>query len=334
MKGFIGSIAGILFIALILSFFVPIPLMIMSPGIAQELSAMITVEDGYKGQSQGDFMLTAVSSQRATIWDYVYISIQKPHGIELEPLSEHLPEGMNIDQYLEIMKMMMEDSKNKSATVAFKRAGYEINIENNGTIIQEVLETGTAKGKLQVGDIITAVDGKEVKTDQDAIDLIRQHEVGEEVEITVKRGEETLEYSIETIELKSNNTGDPVPSIGVYIFTDVKYNLPREVSFHTENIAGSSAGGMFTLEIYNQLLEEDITAGKKIAGTGTIDLEGNIGAIDGVEQKIIAAERNNAVLFFAPAENYQAARETASTIEVVSIETIDDAIKYLEENLQ
>ncbi|MFP4015958.1 MAG: PDZ domain-containing protein [Halanaerobiales bacterium] len=332
MKGFVGSIAGVVFIVLILSFFVPLPLMIMSPGIAQELSPMITVEDGYKGQSQGDFMLTAVSSQRATIWDYAYISIQKPLGVELEPISEHLPKGMNMEQYYELMKIMMEDSKNQSVAIAFKKAGYQVDITYHGAVIEDVLDNGIAKGKLQIGDIIIAVDEKEVRTNQDAIDIIREHDVGDEVKITVKRGEETLDYTMKTKELE-NHSEESIPSIGVRILSKVDYDFPREVIFHTENIGGSSAGGMFTLEIYNQLTENDITSGRRIAGTGTIDQEGNIGAIDGVEQKVIAAERNDAVIFLVPAENYEAAKETATTIEVVLIETIDDAINYLEGNL-
>lgn len=89
---------------------------------------------------------------------------------------------------------------------------------------------------------------------------------------------------------------------------------------------------MFALEIYNQLVEEDITRGRRIAGTGTIDLDGKIGPIDGVKQKIIAAEREGAELFFVPMENYEKALETATYIKVVAIETIDDAIEYLRQN--
>ncbi len=330
-NGFLSGFLGILFIIIIVSFFVPTTSMIMAPGIAQELSPMITVENGYKNKSQGDFMLTAVSTQRATLWDYLYITIKHPIGVELEPLSEHLPEGMSMDEYLNIMQKFMEDSKNKAKAVAFKMAGYQIDVKHNGVFIEEVLKNGSAEGKLEAGDIIIAVDDQEVKEDQDAIDLIREHQIGEEVKITIKRGDEILDYTMETVEL-ANTADDPKPSIGVMIYSNIDYEFPREVTFHTENIAGSSAGGMFALEIYNQLLQEDITHGRRIAGTGTIDLEGKIGPIDGVEQKVITAERNNAVLFFVPVDNYEAAKKTATSIELVSIETIDDAINYLEKN--
>lgn len=321
------SISGIIFIILILSFFIPTPLMIMAPGIAQELSPMITVEDGYKSQSQGDFMLTAVSTQQATVSDYIYIKLLTPDGVVIEPMSEHLPEGMNMVEYLEIMEIFMEDSQNVAKAVAFEKAGYDIDIKNNGVFVNQVLADGSAAGKLQKGDIIVAVDGKRVLEDQDAIDLIRVHEIGEELVITVKRDNEEIDYTMETVDLDDGQS-----SIGVMIYTNRVFEFPKEVKFHTENIAGSSAGGMFTLEIYNQLLEEDITKGRRIAGTGTIDLDGKIGAIDGVEQKVLAAERENADMFFVPVENYDTARETALKIKLVVIETIDDAIHYLKQN--
>lgn len=317
----------ILCVVAIIIYFFPLPYIIMAPGIAQELSPMITVENGYKNQSHGVFLLTAVSTQRSTIFDYLNISLRKPRGVELEPLSEHLPQGMDMQEYIDIMEKFMEDSKNKARAVALEKAGYSYEINYNGVIVSEVLENGSAKGKLKENDIIIAVDDKEVKDDQDAIDLIRAHEIGENVKITVKREGEIHNYKMKTVNL---NNGNDNPSIGVMIYTDQTFKFPLEVEFKTDNIAGSSAGGMFALEIYNQLIKEDITKGKKIAGTGTIDLEGNIGMIDGIEQKVLAAERNGSEIFFVPEENYDNARKVARDIELVSLKTIDDALNYLE----
>ena len=327
-KELFKKIIGVCFIVAILMFFIPTPYMIMSPGVASDLSPIITVEGGYKSQSTGDFMLTAVSAQRAKVWDYLLFSVRKPYGSEMEPLEQHLPKGMNMREYMNIMQIYMEDSKNKAKTVAFEKAGYEVEVVNNGVIINEVLDNGSAKGKLEQGDRILAVNGKEVEKGQDAIDYIRENEIGEEIRITVLRDGETLDYNMETVQM---NEEEQQASIGVMIYTDFFYDFPMDVVFHTERIGGSSAGGMFTLEIYNQLVEEDITGGRRIAGTGTINLEGEIGRIDGVEQKIITSEINNAVLFFVPVDNYEAAAATARTIEVVAIETIDDAINYLQD---
>lgn len=329
-NGLLNKITGILIITFIIIYFIPVPYLITAPGIAQELSPIITVKDGYKNNSRGDFLLTAVSSQQATAWDYIFFNLTKPENKKIEPLSKHLPEGISMAQYLEIMEKLMEDSKKKAQAVAFKKAGYEINLESRGAIIEEVLKNGTAQEKLKRGDIIIEVDGKRVLESQDAVDYIQKNEIGDTVNITVKRNDSKKEFTLKTIEMK-NNPGKP--SIGVMIYTDFSFEFPREVIFHTKNIAGPSAGGMFALEIYDQLKPGDITGGMRIAGTGTIDLDGNIGEIGGVEHKVIAAENNNADIFFCPEENYEKARETAINIDVISIKTIDDAIEFLEKNI-
>ncbi|MFW5981317.1 MAG: PDZ domain-containing protein [bacterium] len=322
------KLIGIIFIVLITIYFVPTPYMLMAPGVAEELSDIITVEDGYQNYGDGVFMLTAVSSKRATVWDYLVYNIRKPRGVIFEPMGQHLPEGMDMTEYYNLMLISMDNSKNTAKAVAFEKAGYNVDVKNRGVFVNEVLENGSAIGKLEKGDRIIAINDQEIEDDQDAIDFIRQNEVGEEIKVTVVRDGEELDFRMETVQLSYQ---DEHASIGVMIYTDLNFDFPREVVFHTERIGGASAGGMFTLEIYNQLTPEDITSGKRIAGTGTINLEGKIGPIDGVEQKVITAEENNAVIFFVPAENYQAAAETATTIEVIEIDHIDQIISYLED---
>ena len=58
-----------------------------------------------------------------------------------------------------------------------------------------------------------------------------------------------------------------------------------KVKIDSHEIGGPSAGLMFTLEIYNQLVDEDLTRGHEIAGTGTINEKGEIGPIGGIQQK-------------------------------------------------
>ena len=78
--------------------------------------------------------------------------------------------------------------------------------------------------------------------------------------------------------------------------------MTPKVTVKTDEIGGPSAGFMFSLEIYNQLTEEDLTKGYQIAGTGTIDADGTVGPIGGIEQKIVAADKAGAEFFFAPNE--------------------------------
>ena len=320
---------GILIILFIVINFVPTSYYVMSPGIAEDLGPIITVENGYKSDIEGSFLLTAVGSQRATVWDYIYVNFFQPEGYELEILSEQLPEGIDMDKYLNMMSDLMEESKMTAEAVALRKLGYEVKVQGEGVEIIEVLKASNAVDQLQNGDIIKQIDGQKVEIASEAVEIIRNREVGDQVSLEVIRNNERLSFTVETIELPES---PGQASIGILIGTkNLDYQFPIEVSYDTGNIVGPSAGGMFALEIYNQMVKEDITAGKKIAGTGTINLEGEIGRIDGIVQKIIAAENAEAEIFILPQENYEEAQTIETKLQLVPVETFDDAINFLQD---
>ena len=87
------------------------------------------------------------------------------------------------------------------------------------------------------------------------------------------------------------------------------------------------------LEIYNELISEDITKGRKIVGTGTINMDGTVGSISGVEYKLKGAVKRHADIFFVPRDNYEAAinlkNEKGYKIDIVLVDKFTDAIEYL-----
>lgn len=318
---------GILIIIFIVINFIPTSYYVMSPGIAEDLSPIITVKDGYKDKIEGSFLLTAVGSQKATIWDYIYVKAFDPEGYELELLTEQLPEGFDMGKYLEMMADLMEESKLTAEAVALKKLGYEVTVQGEGVEVIEVLEVSAAYNQLKSGDIIKEIDGKEVKIASEAVDIIRNREVGDEVDLKILRENKLLSLSTKTIELpESPNKA----SVGIIITTkNLNYEFPIEVNYDTGNIVGPSAGGMFALEIYNQLTEKDLTSGRKIAGTGTVNLEGEIGRIDGIDQKIIAAENADAEIFIIPVENYKEIKNISTKLKLIPVETFDEAVEAL-----
>ena len=124
--------------------------------------------------------------------------------------------------------------------------------------------------------------------------------------------------------------------IGVSLLTTYDYEVDPEVNITSKaSEAGSSGGLMMSLTIYNQLVEEDITKGKKIVGTGTIDIDGNVGEIGGVKYKLIGAVKNDADIFMCPIENYEEAKKVAEEkdydITIIAVHTFQEAIEKLEE---
>jgi PDZ domain-containing protein len=329
LKRFYSRLIGIILLIFVVIHFVPVSYQVMEPGIAAELSPMIKVKDGY--QNQGEFLLTAVSSKRAMAWDYLYITLFAPDDKELTSITDQLPENMDMNQYIELMAELMEESKLQAQAVAFRAAGFEVQVSGEGAEVVEVMEGGSAYDNLKKDDLIKVVDGKKVEMAADAVNIIKNRNIGDTVEIKVIRDGEELVFNLETLELEGNEGN---PSIGVLISSKgLEYDIPREVNFKTDNIIGPSAGSVFTMEIYNQLISEDITGGRKIAGTGTISLDGEIGRIDGVKYKIMAAKKVGVDLFIVPEENYETAAEYAGDLELLKVKTISDIINYLEKDL-
>ena len=107
--------------------------------------------------------------------------------------------------------------------------------------------------------------------------------------------------------------------------------FPVDIEIDSQNIGGPSAGLMFTLEIMNQLTDDDLTKGRAIAGTGTIARDGTVGAIGGVKQKVFGAIDAGAEFVLVPAANFPDAVEAAGDdITVIEVATIADALDFLE----
>ena len=123
--------------------------------------------------------------------------------------------------------------------------------------------------------------------------------------------------------------------MGLVFYQIFDLEVDPKIEFKFSNTeSGSSAGLMTTLAIYDTLIPEDLTGGNKIAGTGTIDLDGTVGEIAGVKYKLSGAEKGGAKVFFVPTgDNYKEAMEVKKKrgydIEIVEIKTFDDAINYL-----
>ena len=120
---------------------------------------------------------------------------------------------------------------------------------------------------------------------------------GDQVQLEVKRDDEILTKQLTLQEIPKTNGR---VGLGISYSESKLIQTNPEVDVDTEDIGGPSAGLMFTLEILNQLVDEDITKGYKIAGTGEMLEDGTVGRIGGVEKKVVAAHKEGMAVFFAP----------------------------------
>ncbi|MCU9612217.1 PDZ domain-containing protein [Caldibacillus lycopersici] len=310
-----------------------LPYYVSRPGMAEEIDTVIDVEDGY--DAEGKLMLTTVWMGQANIISYLMTKFNKYY--ELYPLEDVRYEDETDEEYNVRQLYYMEDSQESALQVAFEKAGKEVHVDYKGIYVLSVLENAPATDILVPGDRITKIDNHAFHSSAEFTEYIQGKKAGDTISVTFTRNDETIEKNITIDEIEEIGK----PGIGIGLVDDKEVKTDPSVEINTEKIGGPSAGLMFSLEIYNQLNEEDITKGYAIAGTGTISVDGVVGPIGGIEQKIVAADKAGAEIFFAPNENgaktsnYQNAVKTAKDIGtdmiIVPVDTFDDAINYLNE---
>lgn len=299
--------------------------------MAMELDTVIDVENGT--DADGKFMLTTVRMGKANLITYSIAKMNKYY--EIFTLDQIRYENEDDEEYRVRQSYLMESSQENALQVAFERANKHVEVKYNGIFVLGIIDGSPAENILKPGDRIISVDGNKFERSSDFTYYIQGKQEGDAVQLKIIRdGDElTKEITLKMIE-EIGKVG-----VGISLVEDKEVITEPDVSIDTEDIGGPSAGLMFSLEIYNQLVEEDITKGYLIAGTGTIDPEGKVGPIGGVEQKIVAAHKSGAEIFFAPNENgkkdsdYERAVLTAKDIKtdmvIVPVDTFDDALNYL-----
>jgi PDZ domain-containing protein len=190
--------------------------------------------------------------------------------------------------------------------------------------VKKVTAGGAAVGLLQVNDVITEVDGTKVTDPSTLSPIIRAKPVGTTFTVGYTRAGKAG-----SVRITSKTTGtDKTPRLGVEVGD--KQPHPFDVKIDLDKIGGPSAGLMFTLGILDKLTPEDMTGGKIIAGTGTIDDDGNVGPIGGIPQKLVGAKSAGAQLFLVPKDNCaEALKNAVPGLPMAEVATVDDALTAL-----
>ena len=333
---------GIVLVIIAILFVYPLDMYVSQPGGAYDLAPLVDVVGGDK-DDVGTFSLMTISVSKATPISYVFSKFSDKK--KLLPANNVRRDGESDKDYNIRQKKLMSGSQFNAITVAYDKAGIPVDIEFDGVFVMGVPEGGAADGILEVGDKIRGIDGVSLKESGQFFTMIADKKLGDEVELSVERDTKLLDF---TIALKEIPNSEGRVGLGVRFEEDRTLSTEPEIDFKTSNIGGPSAGLMFTLEIMNQLLDEDLTKGYNIAGTGEMLEGGLVGRIGGADFKVVAADRAGMEIFFAPADdlpeevrkanpgirtNYEEAVEMAekigTTMKIVPVKTVDDALDYL-----
>lgn len=305
--------------------FVPIPIVYLYlPGPVRNVEDLVSVEAGQTYSSEGSLYMTTVSVD--TEVTFVELIIAGLVVDQVVVMKDDVTGGQSLETLRSEQKAEMENSQANARQVALSELGLD-RPSGDGAKVVTTITGAPADGVLEPDDIIVAIDGQPIETTCDVGEAIDLHDTGDEITVAVKRDGKERSFDLELVP----NPIDGSPGfIGVQMRTlNFEFDPGVKVDFETGKIAGPSAGLMLALALYDLLTPEDLTAGHEIAGTGTLECDGGVGPIGGIQQKVAGAKAQGAEIFLAPLANVEAARAVADGIQIVPIGTFDDAISYL-----
>ena len=324
-KNRVVKIALVTYLVAIFPFgFVKTEYYFMSPGPPYQWE--IEIQDHKTYDFDGNLYQLTVRRDEANYFVYAWANLNSQ--IDLYPREVILPDGVTPQELSEISIQNMITSENVAIAVALETLGYNVESEGDGVLVVGLLDDSPVKNKLYKNDLITSINDQIVKSSTEFISLLKTYDIGDIVEIGLVRNEEDITIKttlIEHIEYENE------PMVGFLASTpNQKFVYPFEVDINTGNVGGPSAGMMMALNVYNLLTENDITAGNKIAGTGTIEIDGSVGPVGGVKQKVIAAKRANASLILVPTANFLEANiYSDENTSIIAVDTFEEALDVI-----
>lgn len=302
----------------------PMPYRMTSPAFVNDIEGFIHIEDAY--QMEGGFYTTSVISlNQMNALQYLIAEFEQSVTVSPIPKSYQYVDNKDLRQMSYLMK---DDSLQTSLIVGLLNSNQEVDYLHHQMVylVYDYLEEDT----LELGDYILSINGRE-----DFRAALEDTLCEESADFLISRDGELLEFSVKRQDLGEDGClfGFRYGSFNELLQTSITYE------FFDTNVGGPSGGLLQALYVYNSLTEKDYTYGLRIGGTGTIDVQGNVGYIGGVKQKIITAIRNKIDIFFVPhlsdepyddyIEALAVYEQFTTDMELVGVSSIEEAIDYL-----
>jgi PDZ domain-containing protein len=267
--------------------------------------------------SKGRFLLPTVVSEEATLLYCLYSLFDPDAELEISEATEpqaQSPQGndqMALSQYL-------------ASVIALEALGYEVRGDFSGLRLLRIYPNSPNLNVLREGDILVEIDGSELNSFESFKKSLSLEKPGETFPAVVLRGGERVDVALSVAFIEGENR------IGVYLRPELKpSSFPFPINFNSGRTVGASGGLVFALEIYDKLTPEDLTGGKQIAATGTLDYRGRVGAIEGIEFKIKGAQRAGVDVIIVPKGNLDNLQTKPSSLKIVPVSTFKEALDAL-----
>lgn len=308
-------------------------------------------DDVDRFETVGDFFFVTVSAPEQSLLSW--FAGRGDPAIDL--LTEEDKFGFRTpSQRTEANLQSMRTAVQEAQFLALRAAGYEPEISLGEVIVNEVIcrtraDDGTcteffpSDSVIDPLDKILEADGVEMTSVEDLTAVLADKEPGDTAELVIERpdvGELTV-----TVELAAAPDDPDRTIVGFQPFDTRAITLPFEVSIDTGRIGGPSAGLAFTLALIDELTEGELTGGRNIAVTGTISLDGTVGPIGGLSQKVNAVLQHGVDTFLVPASQFELREPDEGEpdlrqklddaghgdVEIIPVATLDEALQALVE---
>ena len=295
---------------------IELPYYIEAPGGTINLTKRI--DDNYDKEN-GSLNMLYVTEYKGNIVTVLLSKIIK--SWDLYEISEQQISDEDAKDIYIRNKVMLENSIQNATFVAYNYADKKIEIKDT----QNIVIATTKENGIEIGDIINSIDEIPIENSSTIKNYIENLSKGDTVTLNIIRDGKEKQVNI---------TLDEDKVIGVMIITNYVYETEDEIDIDFKNGEGGSSGGLIlSLGIYSKITGIDLLKGRNIAGTGTIDIDGNVGVIDGIKYKIAGAVKNNMDVVLVSPYNYEEAKkvidENNYKIELVCVKTFEEAIEYL-----
>ena len=324
-------LSGLLVVTFVLlGTFVRVPYVVLGPGptfntLGKVEGSRVVQVDGHKTYpAPGALRMVTVSfNDEVTLFGALGMWLSGRYA--LAPREAYFQQGETEKEFQKHSQQLFRRSQSNAELAALHQLGYPTNVFVDG-VMPNTPAASEAKATFTAGEQIVAVNGTEVSSIRGLQNALSGSKAGETVSITVihEGAEKTMKVTL----AQSPHNERPKGFIGIKLAE--RAAVPFEVDITLEEVGGPSAGMMFSLAIVDRLTEGSLTGGRAIAGTGTIDPNGQIGRIGGISFKLVAAKEAGATAFLVPADNCAAAVKTAPEgLKLIKVDTLDDAVNAL-----
>jgi len=315
-----GAVAVLLVVLVVAGSLVHLPYYTLSPGSSVDVNQIVHVRDGQSYPSRGEVLLLFVRQRsRINVWRWVQAKLDSEIDLYKQ---QTITGGLSPAELEDRDRADMAISKFTAKAVAFEHLDGALPIDRPGVRVLWVYRSYPAASALEPDDVVVAVDGKAVSTPEAVANAVRARKPGDDVTITYLRDGRRHDARLRTV---ANESGQPIVGISVV----PRYRFPSAVTIDTGNIQGPSAGLAMTLAVIDELTPGDLTGGKKIAVTGTIEPDGSVGQVGGVAQKSVAVRAAHPALFLVPAQEAADARKHSGGVKVVGVRDLAGALRAL-----